>query len=93
MLLIVFIPFLNNPIKCKSIKTASKRYLISNAKNILAANIKNFKYSNIITILEFNFITFKESKVIKADIRGRAFSKLTKATKDKIYSFKTTYYN
>jgi hypothetical protein len=93
MLLIVSIPFFNNPIKYKSIKTANKRYLISNAKNILAANIKDFKYNNIITILKFNFITLKESKVIKVDIKGRAFSKLTKATKDKIYSFKTIYYN
>jgi hypothetical protein len=84
-------PFFNISIKCKSIKTASKRYIIGNAKNVLTANIKDFKYSDIIAILKFSFITLEESRLINAEVRGKAFSKLTKAAEDEIYSFKTTY--
>jgi hypothetical protein len=72
MPLIISVPFFNNSIIPKRVKTANRRHLISNTKNILTANIKDFKYSDIIAILKFSFNALKESKVIKVYKKAKA---------------------
>jgi hypothetical protein len=93
----VSVPFLDDSIVTKRVKTADRRHLIGNAKNISTANIEHYEYSDIIAILEFGFDVLEESNVIKAQKKAEALRQLAEAAKDKdknkIYSFKTTHYD